>query len=163
MSETPFIFYQDKKQTVTLPRDWNPVIFANFDDAIEPPDIKKLTRNALKAPVKASCLNKVLSSPSKIAIMVEDVTRPAPKKEILTVLSDELKTVSRKIVSCPFPCLSDVTLTTSFPYKHGAQFIKALAPAALVTKNRGKYYFGGGYRNCSQSACGKFGGVSRGL
>ncbi|MDM8553227.1 nickel-dependent lactate racemase [Desulfococcaceae bacterium HSG7] len=91
--KTPFIFHQNKKQTVTIPCDWNLVTYTDFDDTVNLPDITELTRNALKIPVGSPRLNEVLSSQAKIAILIEDITRPAPQKEILTVLLDELKNV----------------------------------------------------------------------
>jgi len=90
--KTPFIFHQDKKLTVTIPGDWNLVTCTDFDDTVKPPDITELTRDVLKAPVDSPCLAELLAPHSKIAILIEDITRPAPKKEILTVLLDELKT-----------------------------------------------------------------------
>lgn len=45
--------------------------------------------------------------------------------------------MSKSILSQRFHEKSDLTLTTSFPYKEGPQIVKALAPASMVTKEGG--------------------------
>ncbi len=90
MLKTPFIFHQTEKLPIHLPRDWRLVTFADFDGADQPPDITQLIRNALQRPIQSPTLNEMLAPTAKIAVMVEDITRPAPKKEILTVLLNQL-------------------------------------------------------------------------
>lgn len=45
--------------------------------------------------------------------------------------------ICRGIISKPFEKQADVTLITAFPYSEGAQIMKPLAPAAMVTKRGG--------------------------
>ncbi|MFO7985420.1 MAG: lactate racemase domain-containing protein [Desulfatiglandaceae bacterium] len=45
--------------------------------------------------------------------------------------------VSKSIISQDFHEKADLTLTTSFPYMEGPQIVKALAPAAMITKQGG--------------------------
>lgn len=89
----PFIFHQAEKHPIHLPRDWRLVTFADFENVHEPADITQLIRGALQSPIQSPTLNELLACKAKIAVIVEDNTRPAPKKEILTMLLNQLQQV----------------------------------------------------------------------
>ena len=43
----------------------------------------------------------------------------------------------RAIISRHFPCKTDVTIISAFPYSEGPQIMKPLAPASMITRDRG--------------------------
>jgi len=56
--------------------------------------VRDLTKNALKNPIHSRSLKDSLSPSDRIAIIVEDLTRPSPKKLILETLMEELDHIS---------------------------------------------------------------------
>ncbi len=87
------IFYGHQKVTFEIPSKWHVLTFAQFDDHFTKKDVKELTKNALKKPVHAKTLKHALTPSDKVAIIVEDLTRAAPKRLILETLMEELDVV----------------------------------------------------------------------
>jgi nickel-dependent lactate racemase len=91
--ENPFIFYQHKKIPLELPPQWKMLTFAKFNDYSLQRDVRELTKNALKNPIQTRRLRDSLSHSDRIAIIVEDLTRPSPKRLILETLMEELELI----------------------------------------------------------------------
>lgn len=76
-----------------IPAQWRVLTNAAFGD----PPVKcaagELAAKALNAPLNALPLNKKLAADNTVAIIVEDLTRSSPKKEILPVLLQELDAI----------------------------------------------------------------------
>jgi nickel-dependent lactate racemase len=92
--EKAFIFYQHQKIPFELPPKWKVLTFAKFKDYPFKENVRKLTKNALKNPIRSRSLKDILSPSDRIAIIVEDLTRPSPKRLILEALMEELEQIS---------------------------------------------------------------------
>jgi nickel-dependent lactate racemase len=88
-----YIFHGGKKVTFEIPSQWHVLTFAQFDEHSEKKDVKELTKNALKNPVHAETLRQTLAPSDKVAIIIEDLTRAAPKRLLLETLMEELDAV----------------------------------------------------------------------
>lgn len=92
--EKAFIFYQHQKIYFEIPPKWKVLTFAQFNDYSTRRNVRDLTKNALKNPIHSRSLKDSLSPSDRIAIIVEDLTRPSPKKLILEALMEELDHIS---------------------------------------------------------------------
>ena len=92
--EKPFIRYKNQKTVVDLPPEWKLLTFADFGDHSPREDVGTLTRRALANPINAEALNGRLSPSDNIAVIVEDITRASPKKQILAALFEALAPLS---------------------------------------------------------------------
>jgi len=88
-----YIFHGGKKVTFEIPPQWHVITCAQFEEHSTKRDVKELTKNALKKPIDAEPLNHTLTPSDKIAILVEDLTRAAPKRLILETLVEELNKI----------------------------------------------------------------------
>ncbi|MGD9007629.1 MAG: lactate racemase domain-containing protein [Desulfobacteraceae bacterium] len=77
----------------TVPAQWQVLTHAAFSDLPAKGTAGELVAKALSAPVNALPLNKRLAADNTVAIIVEDLTRCSPKKEILPVLLEELDAI----------------------------------------------------------------------
>jgi len=91
--EKAFIFYQDQKIHFEIPPKWKVLTFAQFNDYPLQRNVRELTKIALKNPIQSRSLKDSLSPSDRIAIIVEDLTRPSPKRLILEALMEELEHV----------------------------------------------------------------------
>ena len=85
-----FIAYRSGKTSFEIPSEWNLLTFASFSDKPKPGDVKKLTRKALRNPIKLPPLKERLSPSDRVAIIIEDITRSSPKKLVLEILLEIL-------------------------------------------------------------------------
>ncbi len=85
-----FINYGHKRHHFQLPSDWKLLTFAGFTGKAEERAVGELVRRALRKPINALPLKESLPPEEKVAILVEDLTRPSPKALILKVLLEEL-------------------------------------------------------------------------
>ncbi len=81
---------RDKKEYFTLPEGWVPLHFVETEEETSAPSIKQMTLEALSRPTGASSFQDLLLRAKKIAIIVDDATRPTPVAEILEVLLSHL-------------------------------------------------------------------------
>jgi nickel-dependent lactate racemase len=88
--EKAFIFYQHQKIPFEIPPKWKVLTFAQFNDYPLRRNVRELTKNAIKNPIQALSLKDSLSPSDRIAIIVEDLTRPSPKRLILESLLEDL-------------------------------------------------------------------------
>ena len=91
--KSAFIFHRHKKIPFEIPSQWNLLTFAKFDEYPAHKDVRELTKNSLKNPIRAKALKDSLSPSDKVAIVVEDLTRASPKKIILETLLEELNAI----------------------------------------------------------------------
>jgi len=87
----PFIIYNGKKRFLNLPSEINILTFADFKEGKKETDLKQLLKRAIENPIKSPKLQDMLSPSDKIAILVEDLTRPSPKRIILETLLEEIE------------------------------------------------------------------------
>ena len=76
---------------VSLPADWQLLTLADFPESHTASDARSLALQALQAPYGTSPLNILLTSQSKVCILIEDLTRTSPKKILLEVVLDILR------------------------------------------------------------------------
>lgn len=88
-----YLKYRRCETFFQIPSNWNVLTFAAFEEHPARDDIQKMVRTALKNPVSTPPLSKVLSQKDNIAIIIEDLTRTSPKKEVLTALLTYLEQV----------------------------------------------------------------------
>lgn len=79
--------------TFNIPEHWQVLTNAVFSELPAKGTAKELAAKALKALVDALPLTQQVSADNTIAIIVEDLTRSSPKKEILSVLLKELDVI----------------------------------------------------------------------
>lgn len=76
-----------------IPALWQILTIAQFDHAARMEASSKIVTRALKAPIGALSLSRQLAAHHTVAIIIEDLTRSSPKKEILPVLLKELEAI----------------------------------------------------------------------
>jgi len=77
---------QDKKEYFTLPAGWVPLHFVEAEESALTPSIEQMTGEALSRPTGTRPLQEMLSGVRRIAIIVDDGTRPTPVAEIVRVV-----------------------------------------------------------------------------
>ncbi|HUL29868.1 MAG TPA: lactate racemase domain-containing protein [Thermodesulfobacteriota bacterium] len=80
----------DKKEYFALPERWKPLHFVETQEGTPPPSIEQMTREALSKSTGPLLLQQLLSRAKRIAILIDDATRPTPVAKILGVLLDHL-------------------------------------------------------------------------
>nr|MDO8098866.1 nickel-dependent lactate racemase [Candidatus Njordarchaeota archaeon] len=73
-----------------LPKGWKVLKFAAPKPASKVPDEEKEIRRAIEQPIGSRRLSEMVSHNKKIAIIVDDVSRPTPVSKIMPKLLDEL-------------------------------------------------------------------------
>jgi nickel-dependent lactate racemase len=81
---------QGKKQYFSLPPDWVPLHFVESEEGTSIPSIQKMTLEALSKPTGTLPFQDLILRAHRIAIIVDDLTRPTPVAEILEVLLSRL-------------------------------------------------------------------------
>ena len=81
---------QGKKQYFSLPAEWVPLHFIESEEGISIPSIQKMALEALSKPTGTLPFQDLVLRAHKIAIIVDDLTRPTPAAEILEVLLSRL-------------------------------------------------------------------------
>jgi nickel-dependent lactate racemase len=81
----------DKKYYFSLPSGWSPVCFVESKGEVPASSVAEMTLAALTRPVGTSALARLAEKARRIAIVVDDVTRPTPVREILEVLLSQLE------------------------------------------------------------------------
>lgn len=81
-----FYLAQDKKEYFTLPEGWNPLHFVEVEKGTPTHSIAQMTREALSRPTGTPPFQELLLRSQRIAVIVDDATRPTPLAEILEVL-----------------------------------------------------------------------------
>lgn len=92
--ENLYIRYRHQKTLVDLPSDWKLLTFADFGEHSRRGNVKEITLRALAGPVQSKTLEDHLSPSDRVVVIVEDMTRASPKKQVLEVLFDALRTQS---------------------------------------------------------------------
>ena len=83
---------QDEKQSFDLPEGWTPLHVVETGKEIPSSSVPEMALKALSAPIGSYPLQDLASRARKIAILVDDATRPTPVKEILSTLLSILET-----------------------------------------------------------------------
>jgi nickel-dependent lactate racemase len=88
MMEKDYYLYlsKNKKQYFTLPEKWTVSHFVETREKDPTPSIEQMTLEALSNPKGTPPLQDLVLQAQKIAILVDDLTRPTPVREILKVL-----------------------------------------------------------------------------
>jgi nickel-dependent lactate racemase len=81
---------QDKREYFTLPEGWEVSHFVETEEETPTPSIERMTLEALSKPKGTLPLQDLLSRAQRIAIIVDDLTRPTPAQEILNILLSRL-------------------------------------------------------------------------
>jgi nickel-dependent lactate racemase len=92
---------KNKKEYFKLPEKWIVSHFVETEEKDPAPSIEKMTLEALSKPKGTTPFKDMVSRAKKIAILVDDLTRPTPVQEILKVLFSlfEKSGFSRKNIS----------------------------------------------------------------
>lgn len=83
---------QDKKEHFTLPEGWTPLHVVDTKEEVPASSVAGMALKALSAPVGTYPLQDLVSRARKVAIIVDDATRPTPVKEILSTLLSVMET-----------------------------------------------------------------------
>jgi nickel-dependent lactate racemase len=79
-----------RRASFDLPRGWQLLSFAVFEDRPAPADVIGMVRRALRKPIGHPPLLQVVGPAHKIAVVVEDPSRSSPKQLVLRALLLEL-------------------------------------------------------------------------
>ncbi|MBA4390729.1 MAG: hypothetical protein C0399_07310 [Syntrophus sp. (in: bacteria)] len=77
---------QDTKEYFSIPPEWTPLYYTEAKEETPILSIEEMTGEALAKPAKTPPLKDLLSGAPKIAIIIDDCTRPTPVADILGVL-----------------------------------------------------------------------------
>ena len=80
-------WYGDLRFALPVPRDWNVTV---HEPVLPPPLGADEIAGAIRAPVGAPPLRELASGAARVAVVVDDLTRPTPVASILPVVLDEL-------------------------------------------------------------------------
>lgn len=94
MNVEMFVKYGDETRYFNPPSRWKILTFAQFQDNPKKEDVEHLTRMALSRPIRSRPLLDRVSKFDRIAVLIEDKTRPSPKRIILRILLEELAKAS---------------------------------------------------------------------
>ena len=87
-----YVRYRKDKIAFDLPPGWRLLTWAAFEDSLDEKDAEAMTRQALETPIGSKRLGDRISPSDTVAVLIEDLTRPSPKKPILKGLLEELRT-----------------------------------------------------------------------
>ena len=79
-----------QEEYFSLPEKWVPLHFVESEEKTPIPSIQQMALEALSHPIGTPPLQELVLRASKIAIIVDDLTRPTPAAEILKVLLSQL-------------------------------------------------------------------------
>ncbi len=85
-----FLQYQNRKTPLTVPSAWKILSFADFEDSPGVDNIRDKTRSVLQSPIGAPPLSELVTEKDRVAVLIEDLTRPSPKKIILEAILELL-------------------------------------------------------------------------
>ncbi len=86
-----FLQYQNRKTPLTVPSAWKILSFADFEDSPGVDNIRDKTRTVLQSPIGAPSLSELVTEKDRVAVLIEDLTRPSPKKIILEAILELLR------------------------------------------------------------------------
>lgn len=92
--EKTYIRYGHEKLIFPVPKSWDVLTVASFEDKPSSTGIDQLIFNALDKTIDTTPLEKQLRPSDKVAVLIEDNTRNSPKKYILRVLLERLSDLS---------------------------------------------------------------------
>jgi nickel-dependent lactate racemase len=81
-----FLQYQNRKTPLMVPPAWKLLSFADFADSPGVDNILEKTRQVLKNPIGSGPLSALVNKKDRVAVLIEDLTRPSPKKIILEAI-----------------------------------------------------------------------------
>ena len=87
MKQNYYLYYSlSKKEYFSLPEGWVPIHFGETKEETSRSSVEQMTHDALSAPAGTSPLKDLISGAQRIAVIVDDWTRPTPVADILQVL-----------------------------------------------------------------------------
>ncbi len=86
-----FIHYQNRKTPLPVPPAWKIISFADFGDSPGVNNIREKTRTVLQNPIGKRPLWELVTEQDRVALLIEDLTRPSPKKIILEAILELLE------------------------------------------------------------------------
>jgi nickel-dependent lactate racemase len=86
-----FLHYQDRKTHLPVPLTWKIISFADFADSPGVENIRERTRTVLQNPIGTGPLWELVTEQDRVALLIEDLTRPSPKKIILEAILELLE------------------------------------------------------------------------
>ena len=90
MVEQYYLLGKDKKHRFSLPEGWRVLANAALEAGPISRTVAQMTTQALESPIGAPPLKESLDPRSKVAIIVDDRTRPTPRREMVEVLLSHL-------------------------------------------------------------------------
>jgi nickel-dependent lactate racemase len=86
-----FIHYQNRKTPLPVPPAWKIISFADFGDSPGVNNIREKTRTVLQNPIGKRPLWELVTEQDRVALLIEDLTRPSPKRIILEAILELLE------------------------------------------------------------------------
>jgi nickel-dependent lactate racemase len=87
-----FLLGKDEKIAFKVPDTWEVLKNAVLEPERTDKTVYEMVEEAIETPIGTPPLNALIKPSDKIAIVLDDFTRPTPKKEMLTCLIDHLET-----------------------------------------------------------------------
>jgi lactate racemase len=91
--EKYYLLNKDGKVFFDIPEEWTVLNNTVYKENNLKKTIKEMINISLKNPIGSPPISEIVKKSDKIAIILDDFTRPTPKKEILSCLIDELDKV----------------------------------------------------------------------
>lgn len=85
-----FLLKKDGKIFFELPEEWKILSNAVYGEKEQKHSISQMINRSLRSPIGSPPLKELIKATDNIVILVDDFTRPTPKKEILSCLIDHL-------------------------------------------------------------------------
>jgi len=85
-----FLLKKDGKIFFELPEEWKILSNAVYDEKAQKPSITQMINSSLMNPIGSPPLKERIRAADHIVILVDDFTRPTPKKEMLSCLMGQL-------------------------------------------------------------------------
>jgi lactate racemase len=86
-----FLQYRNRKTPLRVPPSWKILSFADFGDSTGVKDIRERALAVLQNPIGAPPLSGLVTEKNRVAVLIEDLTRPSPKKIFLEAILDQLE------------------------------------------------------------------------
>jgi nickel-dependent lactate racemase len=89
-----YVKYRKERVEFEIPSHWNLLTLAEFDDHESKKNVRSIVRESLIHPISSPPLKELVSDKDTIAIIVEDLSRVSPKKEVLGELLKTLDEIA---------------------------------------------------------------------
>ena len=87
---SPFIVFKNQKRPFEMPSEWRILTMITDENEARVFSVQSMVDRAMRKPIDSPVLTECLSHSNTVAVIIEDMTRSSPKREVLLRLLDEL-------------------------------------------------------------------------